>query len=531
MNQDNQRVPIRRALISVTDKTQIEYLAKGLVRAGVEILSTGGTAKVLKEAGIAVTDISDYTEFPEMMDGRIKTLHPRVHGGLLGRLSGDGHDDSEIMHEHGIKAIDLLVVNLYPFEATTQKEGVSLAEVIENIDIGGPAMIRAAAKNSQRVTVVVDPKDYEQVLEENKTYKGISDTTRFDMAGKAFAHTARYDGLIANYLTAKKGTPEELDFPEFLSQQFIHRSELRYGENPHQKAAFYIEKNPPQGSIGNAWQIQGIALSYNNINDADAALSCLKEVGPEPACVIVKHANPCGVALESNIDLAYLKAYATDPTSAFGGVLAFNGTVTEKTAELILSKQFAEVLIAPEITPEALEVFAQKKRMRILCCGELPKQHKPWQNFKRVSGGLLVQDADIGMINVDDAKVVTKRQPTEEELRDMAFAWKVAKWVKSNAIVYAKDSQTIGIGAGQMSRVVSARIANMKAEDADLKVAGSVMASDAFFPFRDGIDAAAQAGITAIIQPGGSKKDPETIAAANEHNIAMVFTDMRHFNH
>jgi len=530
MNQDNRRIPIRRALLSVTDKTQIEYLAKGLVRTGVEILSTGGTASVLKEAGIAVTDISDYTGFPEMMDGRIKTLHPRVHGGLLGRLNDD-QDDSETMHEHGIKSIDLLVVNLYPFEATTQKPDVTLEEVIENIDIGGPAMIRAGAKNSQRVTVVVNPKDYEMILEENKTYKGISDTTRYTMAGKAFAHTARYDGLIANYLTAKSGTPEELDFPEYLSQQFIHRSELRYGENPHQKAAFYIEKNPPQGSIGSAWQVQGIALSYNNINDADAALSCLKQVGPDPACVIVKHANPCGVAVESNLELAYLKAYATDPTSAFGGVLAFNGTVTEKTAELILSKQFAEVLIAPEITEGALAVFAQKKRMRILCSGELPNQQKPWQNFKRVSGGLLVQDADIGMIDINEVKVVTKRQPSDEELRDMAFAWKVAKWVKSNAIVYAKEGQTIGIGAGQMSRVVSARIATMKAEDADLKVAGSVMASDAFFPFRDGIDAAAQAGITAIIQPGGSKKDPETIAAANEHNIAMVFTDMRHFNH
>ena len=530
MNQDNRRIPIRRALLSVTDKTQIEYLAKGLVRAGVEILSTGGTARVLKEAGIAVTDISDYTGFPEMMDGRIKTLHPLVHGGLLGRLNSDA-DDSEVMHEHGIKAIDLLVVNLYPFEATTQKPDVTLEEVIENIDIGGPAMIRAGAKNSQRVTVVVNPKDYEMVLEENKTYKGISDTTRYTMAGKAFAHTARYDGLIANYLTAKSGTPEELDFPEYLSQQFIHRSELRYGENPHQKAAFYIEKNPPAGSIGAAWQVQGIALSYNNINDADAALSCLKQVGPEPACVIVKHANPCGVAVESDIELAYMKAYATDPTSAFGGVLAFNNTVTEKTAELILSKQFAEVLIAPEITDEALAVFAQKKRMRIICSGELPQTQKPWQNFKRVSGGLLVQDADIGMIDIGDVQVVTKRQPSDEELKDMAFAWKVAKWVKSNAIVYAKNGQTIGIGAGQMSRVVSARIANMKAEDADLKVAGSVMASDAFFPFRDGIDAAAQAGITAIIQPGGSKKDPETIAAANEHNIAMVFTDMRHFNH
>lgn len=528
---DNQRVPIRRALLSVSDKTQIEYLAKGLQRSGVEILSTGGTAKVLKAAGIKVTDISEYTGFPEMMDGRIKTLHPRVHGGLLGRLTGDESDDQTVMTEHGIKAIDLLVVNLYPFEAAIGKPDVSLEEVIENIDIGGPAMLRAGAKNHQRVTVVVDPEDYERLLEENKTYKGISIDSRYEMAGKAFAHTARYDGIIANYLTARCGTPEELDFPQYLSQQFIHRSELRYGENPHQKAAFYIEPNPPEGSIGAAYQVQGIALSYNNINDADAALSCLKEVGSEPACVIVKHANPCGVAVESDIELAYLKAYATDATSAFGGVLAFNRTVTEKTAELILSKQFAEVLIAPEITEEALKVFATKKRMRIICSGAIPDEVKPWQSFKRVSGGVLVQDADTGMIDVNDAKVVTKRQPTEAELRDLAFAWKVVKWVKSNAIVFVKDAQTIGIGAGQMSRVVSARIATMKAEDADLKVSGSVMASDAFFPFRDGIDTAAQAGITAIIQPGGSRKDPETIAAANEHNIAMVFTEMRHFYH
>ena len=521
------RVPIRRALISVSDKTNIKMLATGLSRLGVEILSTGGTAKMLEEEGILVTEISEYTEFPEMMDGRIKTLHPRVHGALLGR---NGVDD-EIMKQHGIEGIDLLVVNLYPFESTIKKADVKLEEAIENIDIGGPAMIRAASKNHDRVTVLVNPDDYSEMLDELSTYGGISHANRHILAAKAFAHTARYDGLIANYLSAINDTEEHEDFPRFFTKQFKHRSELRYGENPHQKAAFYTEQFTDSGTIGHSWQIQGKALSYNNIADADAALSCVKEFKNTPACVIVKHANPCGVATESDLTLAYLKAFATDPTSAFGGVLAFNQKLNGKTAEAILDKQFAEVIIAPEFDEDALKVFASKKNLRIICCGEIPEKTKPWMMYKRVSGGLLVQDADIEMIDVRQAKVVTKRAPTEQELTDLAFAWKVCKWVKSNAIVYVKNEQTIGVGAGQMSRVVSARIASIKADDAGLKVPGSVMASDAFFPFRDGIDAAAQAGITAVIQPGGSIRDEEVIQAADKHDMAMVFTGMRHFNH
>ncbi len=521
------RVPIRRVLISVSDKTNIEMLASGLSRLGVEILSTGGTAKMLEQSGLLVTEISEYTKFPEMMDGRIKTLHPRVHGALLGRI---GVDD-DVMEQHGIEGIDLLVVNLYPFESTIKKPNVSLEEAIENIDIGGPAMIRAAAKNHDRVTVLVNPGDYEEMLDELATYGGISHANRHVLAAKAFAHTARYDGLISNYLSAINDTEEQADFPRYFTQQFKHRSELRYGENPHQKGAFYTEENPASGTMGHAWQIQGKALSYNNIADADAALSCVKEFKDVPTCVIVKHANPCGVAIESNLTLAYLKAFATDPTSAFGGVLAFNGKLTAKTAETILDKQFAEVIVAPDYEKEALKIFATKKNLRVICCGELPNEAKPWMMYKRVSGGLLVQDADIQMVNVSDAQVVSKRKPSTTELTDMNFAWKVAKWVKSNAIVYAKEAQTIGVGAGQMSRVVSARIASIKADDAGLKVPGSVMASDAFFPFRDGIDAAAQAGITAVIQPGGSIRDEEVIQAANEHDMAMIFTEMRHFNH
>ena len=521
------RVPIRRALISVSDKTNLEMLAKELSRLGVEVLSTGGTAKALTEAGVVVTEISEYTEFPEMMDGRIKTLHPRVHGALLGR---NGIDDT-VMEQHGIEGIDLLVVNLYPFESTVQKNEATLDEAIENIDIGGPAMIRAAAKNHDRVSVLVDPADYEELIDELSTYAGVSHANRHILAAKAFAHTARYDGLIANYLSAINDTGEKHDFPEYFTQQFKHRSGLRYGENPHQQGAFYTEQKPESGTIGHAWQVQGKALSYNNIADADAALSCVKEFKNAPACVIVKHANPCGVAVESDLTLAYLKAFATDPTSAFGGVLAFNGRLDAKTAETILEKQFAEVIVAPDFEKDALKMFSSKKNLRIICCGELPEQVKPWLMFKRVSGGLLVQDADINMVPVEDATVVSKRKPSEKELMDLGFAWKVAKWVKSNAIVYAKNGQTIGVGAGQMSRVVSARIASIKADDAELKVPGSVMASDAFFPFRDGIDAAAQSGITAVIQPGGSIRDEEVIQAADEHDMAMVFTGMRHFNH
>ena len=521
------RVPIRRVLISVSDKTNIEMLASGLSRLGVEILSTGGTAKMLEQAGMVVTEISEYTEFPEMMGGRIKTLHPRVHGALLGR---NGLDD-EVMEQHGIEGIDLLVVNLYPFESTIKNKDATLAEAIENIDIGGPAMIRAAAKNHDRVTVLIDPEDYEEMLDELTTYGGVSHANRHILAAKAFAHTARYDGLISNYLSAINDIEERVDFPRYFTQQFKHRSELRYGENPHQKGAFYTEENPASGSMGHAWQIQGKALSYNNIADADAALSCVKEFKDSHACVIVKHANPCGVAIESDSTLAYLKAFATDPTSAFGGVLAFNDKITGKTAETILEKQFAEVIVAPDFDQQALDIFATKKNLRVICCGELPNKTQPWMMFKRVSGGLLVQDADIQMSDVMNAQVVSKRKPTAAELTDMSFAWKVAKWVKSNAIVYAKNARTVGVGAGQMSRVVSARIASIKAEDAGLKVTGSAMASDAFFPFRDGIDAAAQAGITAVIQPGGSIRDEEVIQAANDHDMAMIFTGIRHFNH
>ncbi len=435
------RVPIRRVLISVSDKTNIEMLASGLSRLGVEILSTGGTAKMLEQAGMVVTEISEYTEFPEMMDGRIKTLHPRVHGALLGR---NGIDD-EVMEQHGIEGIDLLVVNLYPFESTIKKKDVTLEEAIESIDIGGPAMIRAAAKNHDRVSVLVSPEDYEELLDELTTYGGVSHANRHILAAKAFAHTARYDGLISNYLSAINDNEEREDFPRYFTQQFKHRSELRYGENPHQKGAFYTEENPAPGTMGHAWQIQGKALSYNNIADADAALSCVKEFKASHACVIVKHANPCGVATESNSTLAYLKAFATDPTSAFGGVLAFNDKLTGKTAELILDKQFAEVIVAPDFDQQALAIFATKKNLRVICCGELPNQTKPWMMFKRVSGGLLVQDADIQMTDVVNAQVVSKRKPTAHELIDMDFAWKVAKWVKSNAIVYAKGGQTIGV--------------------------------------------------------------------------------------
>ncbi len=520
------RVPIRRALLSVSDKTHIEMLAKGLAQQGVEILSTGGTAQLLADMNIPVTEISQYTQFPEMMDGRLKTLHPKVHGALLGRTGVD----EDVMSEHGIEGIDLLVVNLYPFEQTIQKSDVKLSEAIENIDIGGPAMIRAASKNHDRVTVLVNPEDYKEMLEELETYGGISHANRHILAAKAFAHTARYDGLIANYLSAISDTEEKKDFPRYLTTQFTHRSELRYGENPHQKAAFYVEPHAKPGTVGFAHQVQGKALSYNNIADADAALSCVKEF-TAPACVIVKHANPCGVAVESNLTLAYLKAFATDTTSAFGGVLAFNGTVDGKTAETILDKQFAEVIIAPDYDEAALAVFGTKKNLRVINSGAWSTEPEPWLMYKRVSGGLLVQDADVDMLHVDQARIVSKRKPSKDELEDMQFAWKVAKWVKSNAIVYAKDGQTIGVGAGQMSRVVSARIASMKADDAELKVPGSVMASDAFFPFRDGIDAAAQAGITAVIQPGGSIRDEEVIQAADDHDIAMVFTGMRHFNH
>lgn len=527
MTSTQNRISIRRALISVSDKTHLETLAVGLKELGVEILSTGGTADFLRNLGHEVTDVAAYTGYPEMMDGRIKTLHPKVHGALLGR----NEIDSDVMEENGIEAIDLLIVNLYPFENTINKENVTLEEAIENIDIGGPAMVRAASKNHDRVTVLVDPNDYMEFIDEMMTYSGISHSNRHILAAKAFAHTARYDGIIANYLSSIKDTGDRVDFPRYLTTQYKHRSHLRYGENPHQKGAFYTEKNTLPGTIGFAQLIQGKALSYNNIADADAALECVKEFDDVPACVIVKHANPCGVALESNLELAYMKAFSTDPTSAFGGVIAFNGIVTKQLAETITEKQFVEVIIAPEYEDGAIEAFKVKKNLRVLNCGQWQSQEQPWQMFKRVNGGILVQDADILKLDDSQLTVVSKAQPTEEQLADMKFVWKVAKRVKSNAIVYGKDLMTIGVGAGQMSRVVSAKIAGIKAQDADLRVTGSVMASDAFFPFRDGIDAAAASGIVAVIQPGGSIRDEEVIEAANEHNMVMVFTGVRHFNH
>ena len=519
-------ITLRRALISVSDKTGIAELARFLSELDVEILSTGGTANLLKSEGIQITEVAHYTGFPEMMAGRIKTLHPRIHGGILGRR---GEDDT-IMDEHGIAAIDLVVVNLYPFEATIAKANCTLPEAIEHIDIGGPAMVRAAAKNHADVAVVVDPEDYPAVIKELREHKGsLSQPTRFSFAVKAFEHTARYDGMIANYL-GKRTTEGHVDnFGHTINLQFSKSQDMRYGENPHQKAAFYIEAMPTEASVSTAQKLQGKALSYNNIGDTDAALECVKQF-VAPACVIVKHANPCGVAVAENLLAAYKKAFETDPTSAFGGIIAFNRVLDESTAAAIIEQQFVEVIIAPTISHEAREVVAQKKNIRLLESGNFSSP-TPALDYKRVNGGLLVQDRDLGMIETDDLKTVSKRAPSEQQLKDLLFAWKIAKYVKSNAIVYAHDEQTIGIGAGQMSRVYSAKIAGIKAQDEGLTVSGSVMASDAFFPFRDGIDAAHEAGISAVIQPGGSIRDDEVIQAADEHDMAMVFTGMRHFRH
>ncbi|MCR9847833.1 bifunctional phosphoribosylaminoimidazolecarboxamide formyltransferase/IMP cyclohydrolase [Vibrio antiquarius] len=529
----NNARPIRRALISVSDKTGIVEFAQALAERGVDILSTGGTARLLAEQGIAVTEVSDYTGFPEMMDGRVKTLHPKVHGGVLGRR---GQDD-DVMAKHGINPIDMVVVNLYPFAETVAKEGCTLADAVENIDIGGPTMVRSAAKNHKDVTIVVNAHDYDRVIAEmDANEKSLTLETRFDLAIAAFEHTASYDGMIANYFGTmvpsygeNKEGDEESKFPRTFNQQFEKKQDMRYGENSHQAAAFYVEANPQEASVSTARQIQGKALSYNNIADTDAALECVKEFN-EPACVIVKHANPCGVALGKDILEAYNRAYQTDPTSAFGGIIAFNQELDAKTASAIVERQFVEVIIAPSVSTEAIEVVAAKKNVRLLECGEWSTKTTGF-DVKRVNGGLLVQDRDQGMVSLDDLKVVSKRQPTEEELKDALFCWKVAKYVKSNAIVYAKGDMTIGVGAGQMSRVYSAKIAGIKAADEGLEVAGSVMASDAFFPFRDGIDAAAEAGIKCVIQPGGSMRDDEVIAAADEHGMAMIFTGMRHFRH
>ena len=518
---------IRRALISVSDKTGIVEFARALQQMEVEILSTGGTAKLLAEQGIPVIEVSDYTGFPEMMDGRVKTLHPKIHGGILGRR---GKDDAMMLH-HGISPIDLVVVNLYPFEATIAREDCDLPMAIENIDIGGPTMLRSAAKNHKDVTVVVNATDYAQVLGEMQANNGsVSDQTRFDLATRVFEHTAQYDGAIANYLGSIRADHTRSHFSRTYNSQFIKKQEMRYGENPHQLAAFYVEANPAEACISTAQQVQGKELSFNNIADTDAALECVKQFDV-PACVIVKHANPCGVAVGGTILEAYERAYLTDPTSAFGGIIAFNRDLDAETARTIIDRQFVEVIIAPGIQDAALPVLETKKNVRVLRCGTWGDTRTAGLDYKRVNGGLLVQDRDLGMIQAGDLKVVTQREPSAQELQDLLFAWKVCKFVKSNAIVYCKDGMTIGVGAGQMSRVYSARIAAIKAADADLEVRGSVMASDAFFPFRDGLDSAAEVGVTAVIQPGGSMRDDEVIAAANEHGIAMVFTGMRHFRH
>ncbi|OUL57093.1 bifunctional phosphoribosylaminoimidazolecarboxamide formyltransferase/IMP cyclohydrolase [Pseudoalteromonas ulvae] len=525
--------PIRRALLSVSDKTGIVEFARALAAKGVDILSTGGTCKLLADNGIQVTEVSDYTGHPEIMDGRVKTLHPKIHGGILARRG----TDEDVMAQNNISEIDMVVVNLYPFAATVAKEGCSLEDAIENIDIGGPTMVRAAAKNNKDVTIIVNAADYDRVLAEMDENDGSTTyQTRFDLAIAAFEHTAQYDGMIANYFGTKvpdysenAAEHPESAFPRTINFQFKKKQDMRYGENSHQNAAFYVENDVSEASVATAKQLQGKALSYNNIADTDAALECVKEFA-EPACVIVKHANPCGVSVGGNILEAYERAFKTDPTSAFGGIIAFNQELDADTAEAIVSRQFVEVIIAPSVSEDAAQIVAAKQNVRLLECGQWSGK-TTGHDIKRVNGGILVQDRDLGMVTQGDLTVVSKRQPTEQELNDLMFSWKVAKFVKSNAIIYARDGMTIGVGAGQMSRVYSAKIAGIKAADESLEVKGSVMASDAFFPFRDGIDAAADAGITAVIQPGGSMRDDEVIAAANEHGMAMVFTGMRHFRH
>ena len=517
---------VARALISVSDKTGVVEFARALHELGIEILSTGGTAKRLGDAGVPVREVSSYTGFPEVMDGRVKTLHPRIHGGLLARRD----TDRDAMREHGIEGIDLLVVNLYPFEQAVAKPERELAAAIENIDVGGPAMLRAAAKNHAWVTVVVDANDHAAVLGELRAVGAVAPATRFRLAVKAFEHTARYDGAIASYLGARDDMAPPAAFPPALSLRYTKSQEMRYGENPHQRAAFYVEHGGAEASIATARQLRGKALSFNNVADADAALECVKSF-EEPACVIVKHANPCGVAVGAAIHDAYHRAFRTDPTSAFGGIIAFNRALDAQTAAAIVERQFVEVVVAPRIEAGALASFASKGNIRVLECGELPPTPRAAFDFKRVTGGLLVQDRDTGAVAAGGPEVVTRRVPTDAEMRDLLFAWKVVKFVKSNAVVYCRDGMTIGIGAGQMSRVHSARVAAIKAADEGLEVRGSVLASDAFFPFRDGIDAAAGAGVGAVIEPGGSMRDDEVIAAADEHGMAMVFTRMRHFRH
>lgn len=515
---------IRRALLSVSDKTGIADFARELHEKGVEILSTGGTAKLLREAGIPVREVSEHTGFPEIMDGRVKTLHPKIHGGLLGRR---GTDDA-VMAEQGIAPIDLLALNLYPFERTVARPDCSLDEAIENIDIGGPAMLRAAAKNHRDVAVVTDPAQYAAVRAELRESGELSDATRFRLAVEAFNQVARYDAAISDYLSSLDAGRARGEFPAQANACFIKAADLRYGENPHQQAAFYRDPQPAPGTLATFRQLQGKALSYNNIADADAAWECVRQF-EAPACVIVKHANPCGVAIATSPHEAYERAFATDPNSAFGGIIAFNRPLDAVTARAVIERQFVEVLLAPAVEPAAREVLEAKKNLRVL---EIPpgtgaNRH----DFKRVGGGLLMQTSDTARVAAADLKVVTRSKPEQAQIADLLFAWQVVKFVKSNAIVYARDGRTLGVGAGQMSRVYSARIAALKAADAGLELRASVMASDAFFPFRDSVDSAAEAGVRAIIQPGGSIRDEEVIAAADEHGIAMVFTGIRHFRH
>ncbi|MGF6148594.1 Bifunctional purine biosynthesis protein PurH [Kingella potus] len=523
-------VKIQRALISLSDKTGVVEFAQALAAKGVEILSTGGTAKLLADAGIPVIEVADYTGFPEMLDGRVKTLHPKIHGGILGRRDLDEHVAK--MAEHGIGNIDLVAVNLYPFAATIAKPGCTLEDAIENIDIGGPTMVRSAAKNWKHVAIVTDNGDFDAVVAELQNSDGLSDQTRFNLARKAFSHTAQYDGMISNYLTSVSdeklsGEPEIGEFPAQFNQSWLKVQEMRYGENPHQHAAFYRDLYPASGSLSAYTQLQGKELSYNNIADADAAWEAVKSFD-EPACVIVKHANPCGVAVADTPLNAYKLAFATDTTSAFGGIIAFNREVDADTVEAVTG-QFLEVLMAPKFSDKAKEIIAAKKNVRVLEVPLLAGANR--FELKRVGGGLLVQTPDIRRIRREDLKVVSKRQPTEQEWKDLLFVWNVAKYVKSNAIVFGKGGQTYGIGAGQMSRVDSTRIAARKAQDGGFDLNGACAASDAFFPFRDGVDVIAEQGIKAVIHPAGSVRDEEVFAAADEHGMAMVVTGVRHFRH
>jgi phosphoribosylaminoimidazolecarboxamide formyltransferase/IMP cyclohydrolase len=516
--------PVRRALLSVSDKTGVIELARALEQRRVEILSTGGTARLLAANGIVVREVASYTGFPEIMEGRVKTLHPKIHGGLLGRR---GTDDA-VMSQHGIAPIDLLAVNLYPFAETVARPGSSYHEAIENIDIGGPAMLRAAAKNHESVLVVVDPADYPLVLKELDTHQGASDAaTRARLAAKAFAHTAGYDGMVAAYLASRQ---PDTRFPPTLAVVFDKVQDLRYGENPHQRAAFYRDPSARGASVARAEVLQGKDLSFNNIADADTAIECVRQFA-DPACVIVKHANPCGVAVAGTPREAYERAYRTDPTSAFGGIIAFNRPLDAATARAITDRQFVEVLAAPAIEADAALALETKPNVRVLALGDLGAAVSDGPELRSVSGGLLVQSRDLEDLPEGELRVATRRGPTPEELRDLRFAWTVCRFVKSNAIVLARERATIGVGAGQMSRVYATRLAAMKAADEKLGVTGAAMASDAFFPFRDNLDVAAGFGVRAVIQPGGSVRDAEVIAAADEHGIAMVFTGMRHFRH